>query len=661
MTTGRRSLTAPPPTTTPPPAAAPVEDRRATHASAPVVAAALVCGVVLLVALLVAGGRPAPSVPGLPDAGPVTGWALPAARLVFDLTAVTTVGALLLAAVLLPAPATRLPDVAISAVRSASWSAGLWSVSALLLWVLTASETTGVPLAGLTTQDLREQAAVGQGRALLVVALLGGAVAAGCARVGTTPGGRRLLVLAGLGLLPTTVTGHAASAADHELAVSTLVVHVVAATVWAGGLLAVVLFLRRPSELAAAVRRFSVVALACFVLVALSGLLSAYERLGLTAAAWTSGYGALVLGKTAALVVLGAMGWEHRRRLVPALAAGRPGAFLSFAGVELSVLGGAIGLAVALSRTPTPATTATAAPVASHGAGHETLPTTLDPVSLSGLVLEWRINAVVLAVAALLAVAYAAGVRRLRSGTTPWSGARSAAFAGGLAVAVVALSGGVATYAAAMLSVQVAQFVLLLVVVPALLALGAPLDLLQRVRAADGASPADREPVPPHSPLAVLTDPLAGMLLVAGLVFAVYRTGLLGRALGSSMLFLAVNTAALAVGCLLVWPALGSDPRAALRSTADRVAPLLAAAATLLLLAAELWFSEQVAARRWFAALGWSWVDPAADQRLAALLAAAGAVLLLALAAAARRPVPLVPPCPEAKAQPARTADQRTG
>ena len=601
-----------------------------------VLAAVGVCGVVLLGALVLAGGRAQPSIAGLADAGPLTGWALPAVRMVFDLAAVTTVGALLVAGVLLRQVAPLLSVVALPAVRSAPWSAGLWSVSAVLLFLLTASETAGVPLGGLTVQDLGEHAAGGPERAPLVVAVVSAGVGLGCLLVRTLTGTRWLLTAAVVGLLPTTLTGHAASAADHELAVSSLVVHVVAATVWVGGLLGILLFVRRPADLASAVPRFSALAAACFALVALSGLLSASDRLGLSVAAWSSGYGALVSSKVALLLVLGVMGWQHRRRLVPALAAGRPGAFWSLAGAEICVMGAAFALAVALSRTPGPTSTGPAAPIAAHGAGHETLPNTLEPVSLANLLLEWRVNAVVLAAVGLTAVAYVAGVRRMRTGLAPWPLRLSGAFAAGLVVTVLALSSGVATYASAMLSVQVAQFVLLLVVAPVLLVLGAPLTLLRRARSGQvaGRHPALLPPPPPM--ITALLDPLALMVVVAGLVFAVYRTGLLHRSLGSTVLLLLVNVSALAVGLLLVWPALGEPARS--RSAVDRVVPVLAAAAGLGLLAADLRYSDQVPVGRWFAELGWSWVDPAADQRLAAVAALVGALLLLGLAYVAWRP-----------------------
>ena len=124
------------------------------------------CGalLVLLVALLLAGGRPQPAVPGLPDAGAGTGWAVPVVRLAFDLAAVTTVGALL-AGVALLRPANVLPAVSIRAVRAAGWSAAFWSVTALLLLILKASESLGVPVGGLSGADLVGHAGTASGRA----------------------------------------------------------------------------------------------------------------------------------------------------------------------------------------------------------------------------------------------------------------------------------------------------------------------------------------------------------------------------------------------------------------------------------------------------------------------------------------------------------------
>jgi putative copper resistance protein D len=302
-------------------------------------------------------------VAGLPDAGPVTGWALPLLRLGVDAAAVGTVGLLLTGSVLVGTSTADLGSVAARTVRAAwTWSAA-WCLCALAVLVLTVSETVGVPVWQLPLDTMLEQATTSRGRALLAVAALSGVVTVGAARVRGPGAARRVLALSLVGVLPTTWSGHAASTADHALAASALGVHVVAATVWLGGLLAVLLIgHRHPQVLGRAVPRFSAVALAAFACVGLSGAVSAWARLGTSADAWTSGYGALLTAKVIALVLLGGAGWRHRSHLVPGLVAGRPRAFLAFAGGELAVMGAAMGLAVALSRTPTPTVAARSVP-----------------------------------------------------------------------------------------------------------------------------------------------------------------------------------------------------------------------------------------------------------------------------------------------------------
>ena len=58
------------------------------------------------------------------------------------------------------------------------------------------------------------------------------------------------------------------------------------------------------------------------------------------------------LAKATALAVLGALGARHRGATLPAVSAGRPGAFGRLAGGELLVMATAVALGVALARTP---------------------------------------------------------------------------------------------------------------------------------------------------------------------------------------------------------------------------------------------------------------------------------------------------------------------
>ncbi len=121
-----------------------------------------------------------------------------------------------------------------------------------------------------------------------------------------------------------------------------------------GGLLALGVYLRSSQVLAVALPRYSRVALGCFALVALSGVVMAWVALRTPSDLLTTPYGRLLLAKAALLGALGVFGHWHRRRTLPAVAAWRPRAFVALAAVELVVMAAAAGLAVGLSRTAPP-------------------------------------------------------------------------------------------------------------------------------------------------------------------------------------------------------------------------------------------------------------------------------------------------------------------
>jgi len=117
--------------------------------------------------------------------------------------------------------------------------------------------------------------------------------------------------------VPTLLTGHSSHDRYHVLVVTSLSVHVLAASVWIGGLMALILMLRGSTRvLPSALPRFSHVALLCFMSIGLSGLVDVWIRLATLDQLWTTEYGRLVLAKTGALVVLGGFGWWHRRRTI---------------------------------------------------------------------------------------------------------------------------------------------------------------------------------------------------------------------------------------------------------------------------------------------------------------------------------------------------------
>ncbi len=227
---------------------------------------------------------------------------------------------------------------------------GAWLVLALLGIAFRAADGYGRPVTSLTGPDLlvwTTNQAAGRG-ALLTVACAAAVLGCAVARLrdpGLVPG-RIMLVIALLGMLTPGVTGHASSSASHEVAVTTVALHVAAASLWVGGLAGILVLLGRRRELlATALPRFSTLAGACLAVVTVSGVLTAQVRLGSWAALFFTGYGALVIAKAVALVLLGGLGLLTRRRM----AAGRT-PVLRWAGVEVTLMAVTLGLAAALSQ-----------------------------------------------------------------------------------------------------------------------------------------------------------------------------------------------------------------------------------------------------------------------------------------------------------------------
>lgn len=325
----------------------------------------LVSVVVLVVVLSVGGGAPQPSPAGLPDAGPLTGWGLPVIRLLVDLAGVTTVGLVLVASrVVHVAPAAADEALPVAGQVAAVWSA-LATVQALLFM----SEAQAAPLLTSDLDALRTMLASlsdsPEAQAMLVQAALAAAVVwfAGLSRPGRAAGAT--LVLAVAAFLPLGLMGHAASG-NPLLGFTTLALHISAAALWVGGLAALAwAALHGRVPLATAVPRYSALALGCVVVVTLSGVLNAAERVGSLDALVGSAYGLTLIAKVLAVVVLTFFGWLHRQHTVERLGTWRrrrniPAAtpvFIALAAVELVVMAATIALGVGLARTPPPSET----------------------------------------------------------------------------------------------------------------------------------------------------------------------------------------------------------------------------------------------------------------------------------------------------------------
>lgn len=173
------------------------------------------------------------------------------------------------------------------------------------------------------------------------------------------------------------------------------------------------------------------------------------------------------------------------------------------------------------------------------------------------LAFGWRLDPAAALALAVPAWAYAVGVRRLAARRHRWPAGRSAAFAGALAVALVATQSGIGRYEGARFSVHMAQHVLLGLVVPVLVVLAAPVTLVLQ-----SAGPATRAGVRRalRGPAGrVLGHPLVGWTLFGGGLVVLYLTPALDVSQRSDLAHAAMHTHVVLAGVLFLAPLIGVD------------------------------------------------------------------------------------------------------
>ena len=430
-----------------------------------VVAAALIAA--CLAAALAAIVPSRTEIPGLPTAGAVTDFALPAVKALFDFSAAVTVGWLLAAAWLAPPQRSGFLDVGgYRAVRAASLSAAVWAAAALALIPLTLSDTLGRPIGDSISADwvISGISILDSVRAALIAAIVASLIAV-LARVVLHPGWAAVLLgFALIAVIAQSNTGHSAQSGDHDVAVDTMVFHLVGISLWVGGLVALLgLARQRVPRLPVIAGRYSSIALWAFVAVAVSGFGNAWVRISYLPDLWLTDYGRLVLIKAGLLVTLGAIGYLHRKRTLPAITDGgdrRP--LIRLAVVEVAVMAATIGVASALARTATPPPSGVVPSDIELALGYDLA----GPPTFLRLVTDWRIDWILGVGAVAAATVYLLAVRRVRARGVHWPAGRTVAWVLGCAMVPSATSSGLGRYAEAQFYIHMMAHMLLGMIAP---------------------------------------------------------------------------------------------------------------------------------------------------------------------------------------------------
>ncbi|MFF9565605.1 cytochrome c oxidase assembly protein [Leifsonia sp. NPDC014704] len=412
------------------------------------------------------------------DPGPLVTYGLPVAKTVVNLTAAGAVGGLVLTLVALPVGSAaweRSLDVA-------SWCAMGWTVASFGTATLASLTLTGpVPVHMLGPSLFQFFTEISNGQAWLATILGAGVLAVLCFAT-RSPGGVAAVAVIGFAtLVPLALQGHAAGSGSHAAATSALWLHLSAASVWVGGLaVLVVVFCRADREdTLRALGRFSVIALIAFVVVGLSGVISAALRFERVDQVFSTMYGALVLVKLFAIVALGLAGFAQRRWILGRLPTANAGSWRALLLVllvsEFALMGIAAGAGSVLARTPTPLP-----PAIADSAVQQLTGNVLPAVPAGSRLLDtWTLDPAAVVAACLGIAFYALGVVRARRELKWWPARRSVFWLAGWFGLVYVMCGAAGVYSTFSFTGFAIMQMTVTVLLPVLFVLGRPVRLVE--------------------------------------------------------------------------------------------------------------------------------------------------------------------------------------
>ena len=566
----------------------------------------------VLVGLAIGGGAAALQ---FSDPGPVIRFGVPLAKALMNIAMAVSIGSLVFAGFAAGDKSTVLRKL----LNLASASAAVWAIAASVHFVLSFVSVSGAAfsLEQSFSQGLWVYATeIELGISLALNLLAAFAISILALAISSLTGTAFVAALGLASLIPLALIGHAAGTANHSLAVNSLGLHLVGIVTWAGGLVAV--FALRKDLLGQArpmLSRYSSLALASFVIVAVSGIGSSYVRIP-DAAGLFSPYGQLLLIKVILLVILGSFGALYRSRILKNIS--EKGSFFKLALLEIFIMGLAVGTGTALARTappveqgefviPTPAQLLTGEPLPPE-------------FSMETFFTQWKLD-ILWALIALWAIgAYLVAVRRLAKRGDSWPISRTISWVAGMLLLIFVTSGSLNVYQEYLFSIHMIAHMFLTMAIPVLLVPGAPVTLLTRaVQKRSDDSRGVREWVlwAVHTKYAeFVSHPLVAAVNFAGSLVVFYFTPLFDWATREHIGHQWMIAHFLITGYLFVQSLIGIDPGPSRVSYPIRLVMLIGVMAFHAFFGLALMGGTGLLLPDWFGAMGRTWgLPPLEDQQ----------------------------------------------
>jgi len=499
--------------------------------------------------------------------------------------------------------------------------AGVWFLTSGFQIILTLANILGTSL-GSALEPTTLSSFVRQidlGRFLAFQTLLAGVVFICLGFIRRVLPATILLGISLLALVAPVFQSHSAASGSHSLAIGSLVVHVVALSLWVGGVFALVLL--NDVDRKVALPRFSQLALWAAIAVVGSGLINAWTRLNF-ASAWSSSYARIVIAKSLLTLILLAIGYRNRKSLAKSDKTGW-NLLSRVILVEALIMGAVVALGSWLSGTRPPVGEEQPFSAALSIVGY---PTPEAP-NLMRILTLYNPDALIIGVLITIVALYIKGVVILKKRGDSWPVGRTISFALGVGVLDFATSGGLGVYALFSFEYHMIAHMVIGMVAPIGLVLGAPITLALRTLP-QGRTPEERGVrgmliALLHSRYSiVLTNPITALALFDGSLFVLYFTDLFGNLMQSHAGHLFMNVHFLLAGYLFFYVIIGIDPNPRKIPHLFRIVILFAAMSIHAFFAIALLSTTTLIDKGFYGSLNTPWLgDLLADQHAAGSIA----------------------------------------
>jgi putative copper resistance protein D len=423
-----------------------------------------------------------------------------------------------------------------------------------------------------------------------------------------------LLLISLIAISAPVFQSHAASSGSHALAIGSLLIHVIALSFWVGGVIAITLLNQDDRKIS--LPRFSQIALWAAIAVVISGVINASARLNF-AAAWSSSYAYVVILKVLITFVLLYFGYKHRNYL-----ATKPSvnwrAMTRLISVEAAIMIFVTALGSWLSSNQPPSRDSQEPFNAALAIAGMEMP---GAPNFTRILFEYDPSIFMIGLLVLAVALYIKGVVILTRRGDKWPVGRTISFALGISAIDFATSGGLGVYAHFAFSWHMVAHMVLGMIAPIGIVLGAPITLALRTlpQSRDGQELGVRGLLIKalHSRYArVLTNPVVALAIFDGSLFALYFTSLFGGMMQSHQGHLFMSIHFILTGILFFHVIVGVDPNPRKVPHIIRIVILFAAMSIHAFFSVALMSASTLIDGGYFESLQRPWsLDLLADQR----------------------------------------------